>query len=340
MTEQQVKKIILNERPKGMPNDQTFQFVSDKMPAPIHGEVFLKTIYVSVDPYMRGRMSNQKSYVAPFEVGKAISGGVISEVLESNSASFKKGDIVLGNLDWSTYQTVHEDQIRQVDPSLAPVSAYLGALGMTGLTAYFGLLDIGQPQPGETVVVSGAAGAVGSLVGQIAKLKGARAVGIAGSEEKCQYLINELGFDAAVNYKDSHFNENLKSACANGVDVYFDNVGGTVSDAVLKLINHGARIPVCGQISLYNLEKADHGPRIQSQILVNSALMKGFIVSDYAKRFEEGMKDLGEWLQDGKITYKETVEEGFENIPDAFLGLFEGKNIGKYLVKVAEPEKQ
>ncbi len=337
MAEQQIKKIILNERPKGMPDEQTFQFNTEEMPKPVKGEVLLKTLYISVDPYMRGRMSSQKSYVPPFEVGKPISGGVISEVVETDGTSFNKGDFVLGNLDWKTYQTVSEDQIRKVDPDLAPITTYLGTLGMTGLTAYFGLLDIGQPQPGETVVVSGAAGAVGSLVGQIAKLKGARAVGIAGTEEKKRYLIDELGFDAVVNYKDDNFSDQLKEACPNGVDVYFDNVGGTVSDNVLKLINHGARIPLCGQISLYNLTKTDTGPRIQSQLLINSATIKGFIVSDYAKRFEEGMKDLGQWLQEGKIKYQETIEEGFDNIPQAFLGLFEGKNIGKYLVKVAEP---
>lgn len=285
-------------------------------------------------------MSDRKSYVAPFEVGKPMVGGIISEVIDPNGMSLSKGDIVLGNLDWRTYQTANVEAIRKVDTSLAPMSAYLGILGMTGLTAYFGLLDIGQPQPGETVVVSGAAGAVGSVVGQIAKIKGARAVGIAGSEEKKRYLLDTLGFDAVVNYKDGNFKAQLKDACPNGVDVYFDNVGGEVSDAVLNLINHGARIPLCGQISLYNLTKADLGPRMQSQLLINSALMKGFIVSDYANRFAEGIKDLSAWVKEGKLKYQETVEEGFSKIPEAFLGLFKGNNIGKYLVKVAEPENK
>lgn len=340
MVQEQVKEIIFNERPNGMPEASTFQFNEKDMPTPASGEVLLKTLYVSVDPYMRGRMSDRKSYVAPFEVGKPMVGGIISEVIDPNGMSLSKGDIVLGNLDWRTYQTANVEAIRKVDTSLAPMSAYLGILGMTGLTAYFGLLDIGQPQPGETVVVSGAAGAVGSVVGQIAKIKGARAVGIAGSEEKKRYLLDTLGFDAVVNYKDGNFKAQLKDACPNGVDVYFDNVGGEVSDAVLNLINHGARIPLCGQISLYNLTKADLGPRMQSQLLINSALMKGFIVSDYANRFAEGIKDLSAWVKEGKLKYQETVEEGFSKIPEAFLGLFKGNNIGKYLVKVAEPENK
>lgn len=334
-----IKQILLTNRPNGMPTPNDFKIKEAPMPKPTLNDVLLKTLYVSVDPYMRGRMSDRKSYVPPFQLNEVIVGGVVSEVIESNSTNFNEGDIVIGNNGWQTYQTAHADELRKIDENLAPITTHLGILGMTGLTAYFGLLDIGQPQEGETVVVSGAAGAVGSVVGQIAKIKGARAVGIAGTKEKCQYLKDELGFDAAVNYKDGNFKSQLAEACPSGVDVYFDNVGGEVSDAVLRLINHGARIPLCGQISQYNLQKADIGPRVQSQLLISSAMMKGFIVSDYVSKFEAGARDLAKWLEEGKLKYKETIAEGFDNIPQAFLGLFQGENVGKFLVKVAEPSK-
>ncbi|WP_026678711.1 NADP-dependent oxidoreductase [Fictibacillus gelatini] len=331
------KQILLVSRPKGTPTIENFKFIETDIKAPADGEVLIRTLYLSVDPYMRGRMSGRKSYVPPYELNEVVQGGVVGEVVESKSDQFKKGDIVLGNLGWQTYSVVSADRIGKIDPDLAPITTALGVLGMTGLTAYFGLLDIGQPKEGETVVVSGAAGAVGMVVGQIAKIKGARVVGIAGSEEKIAYLTEELGFDAAINYKTAdNIKEKLQEACPNGVDVYFDNVGGSISDAVLSLINKGARIPLCGQISLYNLEKADVGPRIQTQLLINSALMKGFIVSDYQERFKEGMADLAKWVKDGKIKYKENIIEGFENTVEAFLGLFKGENLGKQLVKVAE----
>ncbi|MGC4377579.1 NADP-dependent oxidoreductase [Fictibacillus sp. Mic-4] len=331
------KQILLVSRPKGTPTIENFKFIETDIKAPADGEVLIRTLYLSVDPYMRGRMSGRKSYVPPYELNEVVQGGVVGEVVESKSGQFKKGDIVLGNLGWQTYSVVSADRIGKIDPDLAPITTALGVLGMTGLTAYFGLLDIGQPKEGETVVVSGAAGAVGMVVGQIAKIKGARVVGIAGSEEKIAYLTEELGFDAAINYKTAdNIKEKLQEACPNGVDVYFDNVGGSISDAVLSLINKGARIPLCGQISLYNLEKADVGPRIQTQLLINSALMKGFIVSDYQERFKEGMADLAKWVKDGKIKYKENIIEGFENTVEAFLGLFKGENLGKQLVKVAE----
>ncbi|TCP26598.1 hypothetical protein EV207_11929 [Scopulibacillus darangshiensis] len=334
-----IQQILLVRRPKGMPVEEDFKFDQAPMPKPVLNEVLLKTLYVSVDPYMRGRMSDRKSYVPPFQLDEVIKGGVISEVIASQTPEFSEGDLVIGNLGWRTYQTAHEDELRKIDEKLAPITTHLGVLGMPGLTAYFGLLDIGQPKVNETVVVSGAAGAVGSVVGQIAKIKGARAVGIAGTQEKLDFLKNDLGFDEAINYKDGDFYEQLKQTCPNGVDVYYDNVGGEVSDAVLRMINHGARIPLCGQISLYNLEKPDIGPRVQSQLLINSALMKGFIVSDYAKEFQEAEQILAKWVQDGKIKYRETIVEGFDNIIQAFLGLFEGDNIGKYLVKIADQSK-
>jgi NADPH:quinone reductase len=332
-------RILLKERPQGLPNEQTFEFEKLELSELQEGEVRLKALYISVDPYMRGRMSEQKSYVAPFQVGQPISGGVVAEVTASNSERLNVGDFVLGELPWQTEQVAKDRYLQKLDPGLAPLPTYLGLLGMPGLTAYFGLLDIGQPKEGETVVVSGGAGAVGMTVGQLAIIKGARAVGIAGTEEKCRYLVEELGFDAAINYKSDSFRAQLKAACPNGVDVYFDNVGGTVSDHVLSLINDGARIPLCGQIALYNLTKLDVGPRIQTLILIHRALMKGFIVSDYRKQNAQAMKDLSHWLAEGKLQSRETIVEGFENIPEAFLGLFKGENIGKYVVKVGEPSR-
>lgn len=332
------KEIHLANRPKGMPSASDFNFITSDIPVPEEGQVLLRTLYLSVDPYMRGRMQDAKSYIAPFELNKVIVGGGIAEVAESRSASFKKGDVVVGTLSWSEYSVVGQNEIRKIDPTTAPVTTHLGILGMTGLTAYFGLLDIGKPQDGETVVVSGAAGAVGSAVGQIAKLKGAKVVGIAGSQEKIDYLLNELGFDAAVNYKKETFKEDLRKAVPEGVDIYFDNVGGGVTDAVFALLNKNARIPLCGAISSYNAEGKDVGPRLQSVMIKTSALMKGFTVGDYSAHYKDATIDLGKWLEQGKLKYEETIVEGFDRIPEAFLGLFKGDNLGKQLVKVANPK--
>ncbi|MEC1673482.1 MULTISPECIES: NADP-dependent oxidoreductase [Bacillus] len=333
------QQIQLARRPQGVPVHEDFRFETISVPEPRQGEVLVKTLYVSVDPYMRGRMQDTKSYVEPFALDEALSGGVIAEVV-SDGDKLKQGEIVIGNLNWQEYSAVSESAVRKIDTSLAPASAYLGILGMTGLTAYFGLLDIGRPKEGETVVVSGAAGAVGSAVGQIAKIKGAHVVGIAGSDDKIDYLKNELHFDEAINYKTADdIQKALADACPNGVDVYFDNVGGPISDAVMNLLNEFARIPVCGAISSYNAENEadDMGPRVQSKLIKTKALMQGFIVSDYSDRFPEGAKQLAEWLRDGKLHYEETITEGFENIPDAFLGLFKGENKGKQLIKVSDP---
>jgi hypothetical protein len=322
-----------------MPALDNFEIVEAEVPRPEEGEVLIRALYLSVDPYMRGRMSERKSYVPPFALNEVVTGGVVGEVIESRAEAYAAGDIVTGMLGWQLYQTAKGDAaaLRKIDPRLAPVTTALGVLGMPGLTAYFGLLDIGRPAPGETVVVSGAAGAVGTLVCQIAKLKGCRVVAVAGSDEKNAYLTGELGADAAINYKTSpDLRRELKAACPRGVDVYFDNVGGAISDAVMSLINKGARAVICGQISLYNLETVDVGPRVQPLLLVNSASMRGFIVSDYAARFAEGVGALGGWLAEGKLKYAENVVEGFENTPRAFLGLFAGENLGKQLVKVAD----
>lgn len=328
------RQIVLVSRPKGMPNANNFRLQQAAIPKPSEGEVLVRSMYLTVDPYMRGRMNEGPSYIEPFELNQPPSGGVVGTVVESKSAQFKPGDTVLGFLDWADYSIAKASELQKVDPRLAPVSTALGVLGMPGMTAYFGLLDIGKPQPGETVVVSGAAGAVGSLVGQIAKIKGCRVVGIAGSDEKTDYLTKELRFDAAVNYKKADFSESLKKACPKGVDVYFDNVGGDVTDQVVRLLNRHARIVLCGQISMYNLDKPDMGPRLAWILLTKSVLLKGFIVDEYEQRFPEGVKQIAQWLKEGKVKYQETVVNGLENMPKAFLGLFKGDNIGKQLVKV------
>ncbi|KSU61503.1 NADP-dependent oxidoreductase [[Bacillus] enclensis] len=336
-TQQQIQLV---SRPEGMPEESDFLYKKVDVPHPSQGEVLIKTLYLSVDPYMRGRMSDAKSYVEPFALNEALSGGVVGEVMESKSEQFKQGDFVVGMLPWQEYSLAGEKEVRSIDPDAAPLSTHLSVLGLTGLTAYFGLLDIGQPKAGETVVVSGAAGAVGSVVGQIAKIKGARVVGIAGSEEKVNYLKETLGFDEAINYKETDdIYSTLKEACPDGVDVYFENVGGEIGDAAISLLNKHGRVPVCGAISSYNKTERDLGPRVQSKLIKSSALMKGFVVNDYSDRFKEGATELGQWLSEGKLQYEETITDGFDNVTDAFLGLFQGKNLGKQLVKVAEPEK-
>jgi NADPH:quinone reductase len=340
MLPEKQKQIQLVSRPEGMPVKEDFLYKEIDVPQPSNGEVLVKTIYLSVDPYMRGRMSDAKSYVEPFKLNEALAGGVVGEIVESKSAHFQKGDFVVGMLPWQEYSVAKEKEVRTINPDVAPISTYLSILGMTGLTAYFGLMDIGQPKEGETVVVSGAAGAVGSVVGQIAKIQGARVVGIAGSDEKVSYLTDTLGFDEGINYKTTdNIYKTLKEACPNGIDVYFENVGGEIGDATLSLLNKHARIPVCGAISSYNKTDRDLGPRVQSRLIKSSALMKGFVVNDYNDRFKEGATELGKWLSQGKLQYEETITEGLDNVTDAFLGLFQGKNIGKQLVKIAEPSK-
>lgn len=330
----QNKEISLASRPTGMPTSENFRF-SETETAPLNeGEVLVRTLYISVDPYLRGRMREGRSYVAPFQVGEVISSGVVGEVVESRLPSFPEGDIVTGMLGWRLYNVARLEELRKVDARMGPVTTALGVLGMPGLTAYFGLLDIGQPKEGETVVVSGAAGAVGMTVCQIAKIKGCRVVGIAGSDEKNRYLREELGVDAVINYKTDDVRQTLQEACPKGVDIYFDNVGGDISDAVITNISHGARIIICGQIAIYNLNRLDAGPHPQPYLLVNSALMRGFIISDYAPRFMEGVMQMAQWLGAGKLKYAESIVEGFENTPRAFIGLFSGENLGKQLVKV------
>lgn len=332
----QNKEIRFNSRPTGLPTPENFQIVASEVSQPNDGEVLVRTLYISVDPYLRGRMREGRSYVPPFEIGEVIRSGVVGEVVESRAPGFAAGDIVTGMLGWRLHNIAKPGELRKIDSKIAPVTTALGVLGMPGLTAYFGLLDIGQPRTGETVVVSGAAGAVGVTVCQLAKIKGCRVIGIAGSDDKNKYLRDELGVDVTINYKTENVAQALKAACPDRVDVYFDNVGGEISDAVMPLLNQGARVVICGQISLYNLEKPDVGPRPQAYLLVNSALMKGFIITNYTSRFGEGVTQLAQWLSGKRLKYAETIVAGFENTPQAFIGLFSGDNLGKQIVKVAE----
>jgi NADPH-dependent curcumin reductase CurA len=329
------KVILLDKRPVGKPALNDFKFVSEEMPVPDDGEILLKTLYVSVDPYLRGRMNEAKSYVPAFELNKPIQSGIIAEVIDSNHSGFKIGDIVTGNLDWKEYQVSTEKGLQIIHTADIYLTAYLGILGMTGITAYLGLTKIGVPKPGETILVSGAAGAVGSIVGQIGKIMECRVVGITGSDKKTELLKSKFHFDEAINYKTTtDLNRAIKAACPDGVDIYFDNVGGKISDAALKNINKHARIPLCGAISLYNKTETALGPYVQPILVEKSALMQGFIVADFSEKFPEAKKQLFRWLMDGKVHYHETIIEGFDKIPHAFLGLFEGNNEGKMIVKV------
>lgn len=329
------RQIVLVSRPRGLPDSTIFSMQEAPIPKPQEGEVLVKSLYLTVDPYMRGRMNDAPSYIEPFALDEPPTGGVVGVVVESKSPLFKEGDYVLGFLSWTDYCVAKASSLLKLDDKMAPITTALGILGMPGMTAYFGLLDIGKPKSGETVVVSGAAGAVGMAVGQIAKILGCRVVGIAGKQEKISYLTQELGFDAGINYTSEHFEEELHDACPNGIDVYFDNVGGDVSDAATKLMNKYGRIVLCGQISVYNLEKPGMGPRLDWILLTRSILKKGFIVTDYMDRYPEGIAQMSQWIKEGKIKYRENIIEGLENTPRAFLGLFKGENIGKQLVKVS-----
>ncbi|GAB4167554.1 MAG: NADP-dependent oxidoreductase [Thalassobaculales bacterium] len=324
----------LAARPVGAPKLSDFRLDSLPIPSPQHGEVLVKGLYLSLDPYMRGRMAGGKSYTRTLEVGDPMVGAVVGEVMESRHPALKPGDIVEGPLGWQEYGVLAGHELRRIDPSLAPISTALGVLGMPGMTAYFGLLEVGRPRPGDTVVVSSAAGAVGSLVAQIARIAGARVVGIAGGAAKCAY-VREIGADAAIDYRDPGFAEALAAACPAGVDVYFDNVGGTVSEAVLQHLALRARIVICGSIALYNSTTPHLGPSVSRPLLVNRARMEGFLVFDWRDRYPEGIARIAAWIAEGRITYREDVVEGIEQAPAAMIGLLEGRNFGKMLVKLA-----
>ena len=326
----------LAARPVGLPKRSDWQYVEEPARDPGPDEVLVKVQYLSLDPAMRGWMNEGKSYVPPVQIGEVMRAGGVGEVIASNHASFKQGDVVYGTLGIQEYATVSGKGLTKIDTSLASAPVYLGALGMPGMTAYFGLLDIGKPQPGQTVVVSGAAGAVGSVVGQIAKIKGCRAIGIAGGKEKCDFLVRELGFDAAIDYKSEDVKKALKQHCPQGVDVYFDNVGGEILDIVLTQLARNARIVICGAISQYNSTTGVRGPANYMSLLVNRASMTGMVVFDYAARYGEAMREMAQWIAAGKLKTREDIVEGLETFPETLLKLFKGENTGKLVLKVTE----
>lgn len=333
------KEIVLAEHPSGVPTKDTFQFNTIDMPKIKAGEVLLKSLYVSVDPGMRGFMDKGDDDAAgnKFELNKPITSRTVAQVIESKNTDFGKGSIVHGRLAWQHYQSAKTDALEKVDPNLAPISTSVSMLGVPGLAAYFGMVKIGQPQKGETVVVSGAAGSVGSIASQIAKIKGCKVVGIAGSPKKIEYLENDLGPDKGINYKKTDDMEAaIKEAYPDGVDVFFDNVGGELFDAVFANINKHARISICGQIAEYNESDPPQGPRPMHTLIKKSALLEGFVVFDFKEEFDDAKKQIGEWYHNDELKYRENLVEGFENIPSAFIGLFSGENIGKQIVKVAD----
>ena len=327
-------QFVLASRPIALPSSQNFRLEKISLGDLKENEVLLKSWYVSVDPYMRGRMNSVKSYAASFEVDEPIKGAIVAKVIESKSKSVLAGDIVVGMLPWATYAIEKVENLRKIDIQKVPPGYYLGVLGMPGITAYFGMMEICKPQKGDTVVISGAAGAVGIVAGQIAKIHGCRVIGIAGSDEKCKLLKEQFGFDETINYKTSKsIRKEIAALCPESVDAYFDNVGGEITEAVVANLDFHARIALCGQISQYNNSKPALGYSILPHLLTRSVMLQGFIVSNYSERFGEAITHLTKWLNDGKLKYTETIIEGFDKLPEAFIGLFSGKNQGKMLIK-------
>src|SRR4051794_8761648 len=329
------RRVVLGDRPPREPAESDFRVEEVPMPEPKHGEVLVKVAYLSLDPYQRGRMRDAASYSAPVGLGEVMTGGIVGEVVESHNPRFAVGDIVEDRLGWQEYAIGGAATMRKGDPSLAPFSAANGVLGMPGMTAYFGLLDVGQPKPGETIVVSAASGAVGQVVGQIAKIMGCRVVGIAGGAKKCAFVKDEIGFDACVDYKaEKDLDAALRAACPNGIDVYFDNVGGEISDAVLRNINFFGRVALCGSISQYNATTPPMGPRLLGTFVGKRVRAQGFIVTDFATKYEPAMRQMGSWIKSGRLKYREDVVQGIDKAPRAFIGLLRGENFGKMLVKM------
>jgi len=328
------RQFLLAERPIGTPTAKNWDYVQTELPALSENQVKVKVLYISLDPAMRGWMNDGKSYIPPVGIGEVMRAGAVAEVLESSDPNYSAGDYVYGGFGVCDYSVLSTQGIHKIDPNLAPLERYLGVLGMPGMTAYFGLLDTGLPKAGETVVVSGAAGAVGTVVGQIAKIKGCRVVGIAGGQEKCDYLVNELGFDAAVDYKNGDLKAGLKQACPKGVDVYFDNVGGDILDEVLTRINMKARIVICGAISQYNNTTPVKGPSNYLTLLVNRARMEGIVVFDNIENYGKAAAEMSQWIAEGKLIAKEHVVDGLDTFPDTLLMLFRGENFGKLVIKV------
>jgi NADPH-dependent curcumin reductase len=327
-------QFLLAARPVGLPKPEDWTYTETQVPEPGDGEVLVKVEYLSLDPAMRGWMNDARSYIPPVGIGEVMRALGAGEVIASRNANVSVGDHVTGLLGVQEYALAHGNAVMKVDTSLAPLPVYLGTLGMPGMTAYFGLLDIGKPQEGETVVVSGAAGAVGGIVGQIAKLKGCRVVGIAGGSEKCRHAVEELGFDAMIDYKAEDVASALHEHCPSGVDIYFDNVGGEILDAVLAALSRHARVIICGAISQYNATGPVRGPSNYLSLLVNHASMTGFVVSDYADRYAEGAQEMARWLTAGELVTREEVVKGIETFPDTLLRLFSGANTGKLVLEV------
>jgi len=319
-----------------MPKESDFELVESPMPQAVAGEVLVQAFYLSLDPSVRLRMNEQPFYAQGIQPGETMPGAAVGRVVETNDPRLARGDVVTGMLGWQDYAVAPAKSLRRLDALAAPITTGLYVLGTPGLAAYFGLLDICRPQPGETVVVSGAGGAIGSIVGQIAKIKRCRVVGIAGSDEKIRFITNDLSFDGGFNYREGSYHAHLKELCPNGVDVYFDNVGGGITDAVMRLINLRARVAVCGQVSQYNSDGPDLGPRWMGQLVARQAKVEGFLVHQFSDRYEEGLRQLSAWLREKRIRYREDVTDGLENAPQAFISMLEGRNIGKQLVKVAE----
>lgn len=326
--------IKLANRPAGEPQLSDFEFATEDKPSPNDGEILLESKYISVDPYLRGRMRDVESYIDPFQLNEPMESTIVAEVVESKNSNFEKGDFVFGMLKWKEFQVSSGTGLNKVDPEKAPLSAYLGILGLTGLTAYISLKKIADLKEGETLLVSGASGAVGSTVGQIGKIRGCHVVGIAGSDEKLALMKDKFGFDEGINYKTTDdMTKAIAKACPHGVDVYYDNVGGDILDAALNNINKNGRVINCGAISLYNEKEVPQGPRHEGILVKKTVLMQGFLVRDHAKDFGNAIQQLAQWLQEGKITHEETIVEGFKNTPQAFLDIFKGKNKGKMVVK-------
>ena len=331
------KKVILKKRPVGFPKLDDFDFHIENIKEANYGEVIIKILWLSLDPYMRGRMSAAKSYALPIKIGSVITGGAVGEVVLSNCPNFEEGDIVEGfTLGWQEYAKVNSKQVRKVDKNLGPIQTAVGVLGMPGMTAYFGLFEVCKPVPGDYVVVSAASGAVGQLVGQLAKIAGCNVIGIAGSDKKCKYIKETLKFDEVINYKNENIYRKVKEFCPNGVNIYFDNVGGKISDDVISNIAPFGRIGVCGVISQYNLTEVEEGLRVQRALLTNQASIEGFLVFRFEQKYETARKRMAVWLNSGKLIWKEDVVEGLENAPQAFIGLMKGDNFGKLLIKVSE----
>ena len=323
----------LTARPVGLPKHSDFSYETAAVPPLGDGQILVRNHYISLDPAMRGWMNDARSYVPPIRLGDVMRAGAVGEVVASRNPDWKEGDYAHGMFNMQDYAAVDVAGAEKVDPNLAPLPLFLSALGMPGMTAYFGLLDIGNPQPGQTVVVSAASGAVGALVGQIARIKGARAVGLAGGDAKCRYVTEELGFDACIDYKNDDIGKGLSRNCPNGIDVYFDNVGGEILDMALARITRKARVIICGAISQYNNTTPIEGPKNYLSLLVNNARMEGFVVFNYASRYHEGAKDMAAWLHQGKLKSREDIVDGLETFPETLLKLFSGENFGKLMIK-------